>query len=122
MNLTTLGYTLKEELKVDGATAVYRCVRDADGAPVIIKALPPHMRNSMSEARLRYEFKIAQLVAGAAPRGVLRALELVVNDDMMAMVSADSGGYALSVCAAQTPFSLSEILAIAEDSAAALTA
>jgi serine/threonine protein kinase len=82
------------EILDEGLThVVYRAVRRADGAPVIIKALrgdPPAPRDAR---RLRNEYDVCRRLGGPY---VLRVLGLDGRGEHLALVTEDSGGEPLS--------------------------
>ncbi|HET9040976.1 MAG TPA: sigma 54-interacting transcriptional regulator [Gemmatimonadales bacterium] len=104
------GYSLAAEIHRGRKRAVYRAVRDQDGAGVILKTLVDDYPSPSETAALRREF---ELLRGLDIRGVAVALGLESYRDRLALVLEDAGGDSLKTLVAQGPLDLDRFFAIA---------
>jgi histidine kinase len=114
-----VGYSVLSQVYC-GRVSVYRCRRDSDGAPVIIKH-PSEDAHTRAQARLKWEFDVLRAVAARPHRGVIQAYELLVHGDgSWALVLEDIGGEALSTWLEHHRPSVQEVLSIARQATEAL--
>ena len=104
------GYSLAAEIHRGRKRAVYRAVRDRDGACVILKTLLDDYPSPIETATLRREY---ELLRGLDIRGVAAALGLESHRDRVALVLEDAGGESLKTLVAQGPLDLARFFAIA---------
>jgi histidine kinase len=122
MDLSALGFDTIETLRAEGSTEVYRCIQRADDKPVVVKVIPPSLRTPLTEARLRYEFNIARTAGANNATGIMRPLHLIATETHFALVSQDTGGYALSHFGSNNKWlDLEEVLRVAIGAAETLT-
>ncbi|AKT36874.1 AAA family ATPase [Chondromyces crocatus] len=111
--------TLTEILHDRGAAVLYSGVRGADGARVIVKALPAHHLGGPEEARLRNEHRILQ---GIASPSVPRAVALQGLDGGLALVLESAPGRPLDGILRERRLALVDALTIGSGVARALVA
>ena len=116
------GYTLSHLITRGDAIAVHRGVCDADGKPVVLKELLRHAATHKAKARLRYEFKLLQMLNAAHASHVWQALEIVEDANSIVLVSKDMGGESLDRITAKQTLSMRDTLHVATQVAAALQA
>ena len=104
------GYSLAAEIHRGRKRAVYRAVRDRDGAGVILKTLLDDYPSPAETATLRREY---ELLRGLDVPGVAAALGLENYRDRLALVLEDAGGESLRTLVAQGPLDLERFFAIA---------
>jgi len=86
------GYRDLERLHDGGQAVVYRAVRDADGARVVLKLLRGPYPTTAQRARFRQEFDITRRLQG---KGVVTAYALVEIDGLPMIVLEDTGSSSL---------------------------
>jgi predicted ATPase/transcriptional regulator of aromatic amino acid metabolism/tRNA A-37 threonylcarbamoyl transferase component Bud32 len=109
------GYTIGAEIYRGGKSAVFRAIRDSDGAPVIIKTLRSEYPAPLQTAGLRREY---DLLRGLAIRGVPEAYSLEANRDRLALVIEDVGGSTLKTLIARGQIDLPRFFDLAQQVAA----
>lgn len=112
------GYAITDELFVGRARIICRGVREADGAPVIIKTQADDLAAPVAAAltlRREYQLLRALTVPGIAPGivpGIARPTELARDDERLALVLEDPGGELLSHIITSGPIDLATFLRI----------
>ncbi len=101
------GFLVSEYLGGNGATSVFRAVRQDDGLAVVLKTLNGPSHNLKDLARLRHEFEILKALEHA---DLIRAYELKHHQGRIALVMEDIGGYSLHQEQRKAPFGLEESL------------
>ncbi|MBD1843528.1 serine/threonine protein kinase [Cyanobacteria bacterium FACHB-63] len=91
-------------------TIVYRCYREQDGAPVVIKALKAEYPADKEISRLQHEYSIAK---DLDIPGIRRAYALVDCSNGIALVSEDFGAEPLSEFLAHRPLAIPQFLKVA---------
>ncbi len=86
------GYRIVERLQATSRATIYRALREADGARVVLKVLQGEDRDPGRIARFRREFEVTCQVEGG---GVVAAYELVDGPLEHAMALEDIGGDSL---------------------------
>ncbi|HGG58210.1 MAG TPA: serine/threonine protein kinase, partial [Nannocystis exedens] len=103
-------YTATKPLHEGRRIRVLRGIRDADGLPVIIKALRRRHPPLRDIAKLRHEF---ELLRRFDDDRIVRAFELVEHGSRVALVLEDFGGAALRSQIPLTGFDIGDCLQIA---------
>ena len=104
------GYTATSPLHEGRRIRVLRGIRDADGLPVIIKALRRRHPPLRDIAKLRHEF---ELLRRFDDDRIVRAIDLVEHGSRVALVLEDFGGDALRSQIPLTGFGVATFLRIA---------
>ncbi len=86
--VTIQDYRLEEELYHHSPYTIQRARRESDQAPVLIKTVTPQSGEA-EVARLRREYI---MTASLAVEGVLGVVDLVQQEDQLALILEDSGG------------------------------
>ena len=97
--------------------SIYRAVRKADGAAVILKCLERPRDGSSDLARFRREFEIGRRLNGP---GTVKVLNFEPGRQGPTLVMADSGGASLAHARHERPPTLREVLGIGAAVAGAL--
>ncbi|HEX2574104.1 MAG TPA: AAA family ATPase [Polyangia bacterium] len=108
--LRIAGYEISQLLFEGRSTVVYRARREADGQPVILKALSQPQPPPSVLARLQREY---ELLRSLALPGVVAVYGLEKHDRTWVMFLEDFGGTSLQRLLAQGPLPVAEVLAIA---------
>ena len=114
------GYTITEQLTHGDVVAVHRAVRSVDGKRVVVKSLLSDTATYQNKARLRYEYKLLQMLAQAQVKNVLVPLDLLEENGVLCMVSEDIGGESLARVQRAKALTLRETLYVGEQVAHAL--
>jgi predicted ATPase/signal transduction histidine kinase/tRNA A-37 threonylcarbamoyl transferase component Bud32 len=85
-------YAIVELLYEGSDTLLYRCVREGDGRPVVVKVLRRDHASPRAIERLRHEYEIARALDTTA---VVKAYALDLLDGQPALVLEDFGGVSL---------------------------
>ncbi|MGL5192791.1 MAG: PAS domain S-box protein [Chroococcales cyanobacterium] len=86
------GYQIGEELYRNSKRVVYRGIREADGFPVILKALGTEYPSPTDIAQLHHEYEMTQdLKLG----GIIEPLSLEMSRNLPVLVLPDTGGISL---------------------------
>jgi predicted ATPase/class 3 adenylate cyclase/tRNA A-37 threonylcarbamoyl transferase component Bud32 len=104
------GYQIGELLRAGRQYHVYRAVREADGAAVIVKCLAERSKTEQAAARLEREYALTRALDEP---GVVSGLALVETGDGPALVFPDHGGESLHQRLQQRALPLAEALDIA---------
>jgi predicted ATPase/signal transduction histidine kinase/tRNA A-37 threonylcarbamoyl transferase component Bud32 len=104
------GYTLHRPVRVTGSNMLYRAVRDADGAPVIIKTPMGLVLGPREDERYRREYGILQRLQGV--RGVTRVHGCERINDRPVLLLEEVQGVPLSETAG-SPFDVTRFLELA---------
>jgi serine/threonine protein kinase len=110
-------YTFREKLHEGAAKVLCRAVRDADGAPVVLKLLTSEHPHPRELAQLRHEFTILR---GLDVPGVVKAYALEAYRHTLALVLEDIAGEPLSDRVHGRPLDLGDALRIARSLAGIL--
>ncbi|MCT7984891.1 PAS domain S-box protein [Laspinema sp. A4] len=86
------GYQIGEEIYRNSKRVVYRGIREADGLPVILKALGTEYPSSTDIAQLYHEYEITQDLKLA---GVIEPLNLEITSNLPILILPDTGGISL---------------------------
>ena len=111
------GYNYEQQLAVGNHTLVYRGKRRTNGDAVIIKILKSEYPTDQEIAMLTYEYEIAKRLV---EHGVVQPLELVKDQQRVALVLQDLGSDSLTHMIARQPLTLEQVLTIAINLATAL--
>ncbi|MDC8772492.1 diguanylate cyclase domain-containing protein [Roseateles albus] len=103
------GYLLAEPLFENTPISILKGVRQADGAPVIVKILAIEFPSPLQLARIRHEY---ELVSSLNHPGIIKAHGLEKFQHSLAIVMEDFGGQPLRALAATAAFSLQDKLLI----------
>ena len=101
------GYSINESLKRDDDRHLIRGVRAEDNLPVLIREIPSKSSEPHLAKQLESEFSTLR---GINIPGVLKAHELVVGSDSIALVLEDPGGTLLDELLASGPLDLPDFL------------
>ncbi len=86
------GFDIGDYLGGNGATSVFRAVRQQDGLAVVLKTLQGSAQNLKNLARLRHEFEIIETLDHPE---LIKAYELRHHQDRTALILEDVGGVSL---------------------------
>ncbi|AFY83492.1 AAA family ATPase [Oscillatoria acuminata] len=86
------GYQIGEEIYRNSKRVVYRGIREADGLPVILKALGTEYPSPTDIAQLHHEYEMTKhLKLG----GIIEPLRLEISSNLPVLVLPDTGGISL---------------------------
>jgi predicted ATPase/class 3 adenylate cyclase len=102
------GYRLVEELASgDFSTLVYRGVRQADEAPVVLKLLRKACATALERANFQWEY---DLLRNLGIPGIVHVYDLIFYEGCPVIVLEDKGGQSLADALKKRPFALGEAL------------
>jgi serine/threonine protein kinase len=104
------GYSLEDKIRETPFAALYRGHRDANGEPVVVKALRSEHPGPVDLARLRHEFAILRSMDSPY---VVRALALEKLGHALALVLEDVGEDSLDIFVEADDWSLEQRLQVA---------
>jgi predicted ATPase/signal transduction histidine kinase/tRNA A-37 threonylcarbamoyl transferase component Bud32 len=104
------GYTLRETLFAGSKSIVYRATRDADGRPVVLKALNAEFPSAQQLVRLHREYRLTRDIA---MEGVIQVLGLERFGTNMAIVLEDFGARSLALLRSRLGPGLPQLLSLA---------
>lgn len=97
-------FLVLEQLSASVNSSVYRALRKSDGLPVILKQLESSHHSLTRHARYHQEFLLSHQCSAS---GVVYALELLQDGELLTICFRDTGGYSLRTL--QTRMKLGEL-------------
>ncbi|MCT7984890.1 PAS domain-containing protein [Laspinema sp. A4] len=104
------GYQIRQEIYRNSRRVVYRGIREADGFPVILKALGTDYPNPTDIAQLHHEYEITKTLTSG---GIILPLSLEISNHLPVLILPDSGGISLKTFLQQRQLEVKDFLTVA---------
>ena len=112
--MTISGYKTGIKIYENDNTVIFRGLQKQYMRPVILKVLKKDRSTPVESARFKHEYRIIAMLNNERKiEGVVEALSIVENDNILALIFEDFGGESLDKLMSERKFSLGESLSVA---------